>query len=87
VRAERPEPLAEWRKWGYPPLTHAKLVPTGTPGPACHDDQLGILHSAAIPVAAVLATVSATLLLADLNGYLRGRAAGRVRAATALRTE
>ena len=48
---------------------------------------LGILPSPAIPVLAVLVTVPATLLLANLIAYLPGRAGGRVRAATVLRTE
>ena len=50
-------------------------------------NQLGILPSPAIPVAAVLVTVPATLLLANLIAFLPGRAAGRVQAATILRTE
>jgi putative ABC transport system permease protein len=50
-------------------------------------DQLGILPSPAVPIAAVLLTVPATLLLANLIAYLPGRAAGRVQAATILRTE
>jgi ABC-type lipoprotein release transport system permease subunit len=50
-------------------------------------DQLGIVPSPAVPLAAVLVTVPATLLLANLIAYLPGRAAGRVRAATVLRTE
>jgi predicted lysophospholipase L1 biosynthesis ABC-type transport system permease subunit len=50
-------------------------------------DQLGILPSPAIPVAALLLTIPATLVLANLIAFLPGRAAGRVQAATVLRTE
>jgi hypothetical protein len=48
---------------------------------------LGILPSPSIPFVAVLVTVQATLVLANLIAYLPGRAAARVRAATVLRTE
>jgi putative ABC transport system permease protein len=50
-------------------------------------DQLGIVPSSAVPIAALLLAVPATLLLANLIAYLPGRAAGRVQAATILRTE
>jgi hypothetical protein len=50
-------------------------------------NQLGILPSPAVPLAAVLITIPATLLLANLIAYLPGRAAARVQAATILRTE
>jgi predicted lysophospholipase L1 biosynthesis ABC-type transport system permease subunit len=49
--------------------------------------QLGIQPTAAVPVAALLATIPATFVLANLIAYLPGRAAGRVQAATVLRSE
>jgi ABC-type lipoprotein release transport system permease subunit len=48
---------------------------------------LGILPSPAIPLAAVLIALPATIALANLIAFLPGRAAGRVQAATVLRTE
>jgi putative ABC transport system permease protein len=50
-------------------------------------NQLGILPSTAVPLGALLLAVPITLLLANLIAYLPGRAAGRVQAATILRTE
>jgi ABC-type lipoprotein release transport system permease subunit len=50
-------------------------------------DQLGILPSPAVPVMALFIIIPATVLLANVIAYLPGRAAGRVKAATVLRTE
>jgi hypothetical protein len=50
-------------------------------------NQLGIVPSPAVPLPTLLLAVPATLLLANLIAYLPGRAAGRVQAATVLRTE
>ena len=50
-------------------------------------NQLGILPSPAIPLAGILLAIPATLVLANLIAFLPGRAAGRVQAATVLRTE
>jgi predicted lysophospholipase L1 biosynthesis ABC-type transport system permease subunit len=50
-------------------------------------NNLGIVPSPTIPLAAVLFAIPATLLLANLIAYLPGRTAGRVKAAAVLRTE
>jgi hypothetical protein len=48
---------------------------------------LGILPSPATPFAALVIALPATLVLANMIAFLPGRAAGRVQAATVLRTE
>src|SRR5437588_12768869 len=89
----RAELRTRWRAWVSPTVTlglfgsAAIAIAAGRWMWSAFATQLGILPASAIPIGAVLLSIPATLLLANLIAYLPGRAAARIGAATVLRTE